>query len=161
VRNDDLDRTVDGAVAAVAALGAICTIGMAVIFLVWGLTWMNGHGASAADIAPAFLIFAVVLFGLAWGVVRATVGREAVAALGSVRLGISVALAFLVGPTAILLDVAFLHGVVHFRIKHPAAGLEVIVPTLLLFSIGWVYATKALLRGSHPRRLDHAPDTLA
>jgi hypothetical protein len=110
---------------------------------------MNGDGASAADVVPVFVAMALVLFGLAWLVVRSALGPDAVARLGRTRLAASVALAFLVGPAALLLDVGLLHGVIRFRLKDPAAGGTVVAITLIALSRGWAYATHVLLRVRH------------
>ncbi|HXD69354.1 MAG TPA: hypothetical protein VN615_05800, partial [Gaiellales bacterium] len=64
----------------------------------------------------------------------------------------------LVGPLALILDVVLLHNVVQFRIKHPEAGLAVILPTFVLFSVAWGYGTRMLLRMTQHRPIGTPDD---
>jgi hypothetical protein len=149
-----------GAIAAVSALAVVAALAITIVFAVWNLTWMNGHGASFTDVAPIFALVGAAILVFGWIVVSVSLGREAVRALGHVRLGLSALGASLVGPVALIFDVVLLHSVVQFRIKHPAAGLTVIVPTFLLFSVAWGYATQVLLRAPHYRHASASDDGL-
>jgi hypothetical protein len=130
---------------AVAVTSAISAAGTALGVVVWGLTWMNGDGASASDMSGFFAMLATVCLLLTWAAVRVTLGVEVVRALGWWRWAGCIGAALLVGPAAIIGDAALLHGVIRFRIKNPVPGITVVAVTILMLSALWASLVRAAL----------------